>query len=147
MDRKQTPRIRRAIGVLALGAVLISAEAGMATEPFSQTSESIQGEQRTALKNKLNLTEAQQAALEPIMAENAQKRASILRAYGISKDRKTNLNLRQKIELRDRMNDLSKKLNRDVSDILTKDQMKVFKKFQDDARERMRAELKQGRQK
>lgn len=94
-----------------------------------------------ATRERLALTGEQSEALRPILAGSFEQRVAVLKSYGFSQGIKPKLSFRQKLALRDDMSDLREATNAEVSQILSADQMKEFRKMQDENRERLRSEM------
>ena len=95
------------------------------------------------VSQRLQLTEAQQNDLEPILSKNFEDRMNILKSYGFSKDTRPKLSLRKKLALRSDMNELRDQTEQAVSVILNDQQMDEFLEIQEENRNRMREGLGQ----
>lgn len=127
-------------------AIFVSAQTAKASERQLSEEQRAQIVDRVdELNKRLNLSEDQREALEPIFAESIEDRMIVLDAYGVSPGKKPNLRFRQMRALRGELNNLRNDLTENVSEILSDDQLTEFIDMQDEFRDRMRAQFKSGR--
>lgn len=99
-------------------------------------------ERREQAMERLNLSAEQRTAIEPILEESRGRQLDVLEKYGFGSGNKPKLSLRKKLSLAKEMKKVRKDTNAALSRHLTDDQLKEFKKIQEENREQMQAMLK-----
>lgn len=94
------------------------------------------------VRKRLNLSEEQEEQLAPIMLASMEQTRSLMQKYGIQRGSRPNLSRRQMLSLRNDMTAARQSTDRQVSDILSRDQMREWRKIQDEMREEMRAQIR-----
>jgi Spy/CpxP family protein refolding chaperone len=89
------------------------------------------------MKERLNLTEEQAVQFHPIMEEYIEKRLALVQKCG-GKD------LGGMRSLRNEMQELREKTEKQLETILTETQMEEFRKMQDEQRKKMRDKIRNG---
>ena len=92
-----------------------------------------------AMFARLELSDEQRAALEPIMRETLATRMALLEEAGIGSGQRPNRRALRK--LRGSMQDLQKRTEPKIAEILSADQLKEFRIIQEERRGRMRDEI------
>ena len=113
------------------------------TAPSEEAIERIRAQVQET-KERLHLTEAQEEAIRPILEESFEQRLAVLEEYGIdlenqgSNERPGFLTLRK---LRKDMDKARKETEKQLEEVLTADQMNVWKELEEERRARMREHL------
>ncbi len=87
---------------------------------------------------RLQLTDAQSAEMEPILIEQLQAQAEILKDYGFSRESRPRLSFRQRIELGRTLKRTREPFTARVQEVLDEDQFEEYLKMQDETRKRLR---------
>lgn len=131
--------------VAAFSLIVIATEPLRAEELAAHQIHSLSEEQIQTLANRieeararLQLSDEQETALIPIITESVRERAAVLQRYGFSRGHRPDLSFREKLSLRKEMNILRDKTNEQVAQILAEEQMREWRKIQEEARARMR---------
>ncbi len=97
------------------------------------------------IQKRLDLSEAQRAELEPILRRNFEKRAEILKRYGVSKDNTGRLGFRKARALKSDLDEARAANDAEVARILDERQMAEYRKIQEEAREAFRKRMRERR--
>ncbi|MEO1080961.1 MAG: hypothetical protein AAFY29_15495 [Pseudomonadota bacterium] len=89
---------------------------------------------------RLELSEQQQADIEPIIRESVGKRQAIMESYGIGNGERPNP--RKLRGMRGEMQDLQQETRTELSEILTDEQMEEYLALQEERQEKMREEMR-----
>ena len=101
------------------------------------------------IQSRLNLTEEQIQQFKPIFIDNFEKRMNLMNKYGINIDNQkiTNnrgmeaIGIRQLRSLKKEMDKINKNAEKQLTNIFTKDQMNIYKLFQEEQRDVMKGRL------
>ena len=101
------------------------------------------------IQSRLNLTEEQVQQFKPIFVDNFEKRRNLMNKYGINIDnQKTNnnkgmgvLGIRQLRSLKKEIDKINKNAEKQLANIFTKEQMNIYKLFQEEQRDEMKEQL------
>jgi len=141
---RMTIRAFRTAALAAL-AVLSSAFATPADETGADDARAAvaaEAEERMeTLRERLELTDEQAAALEPIVADNIERRRVLLEEAGIEPGGERP-SRREMKKLRDGLNALRKETEPKIAEILTAEQMAEYRAFQDETKSEMREAIK-----
>ena len=95
-------------------------------------------------QERLQLTEAQQEAIRPILEESFEQRLAVLEKHGIDLENRganERPGFRTMRKLRKDMDKVRKETEKQLDNALTADQMKVWKELEEERRARMREQL------
>ena len=95
-------------------------------------------------QERLQLTEAQQETIRPILEESFEQRLAVLEKHGIdleNRDANERPGFRTMRKLRKDMDKVRKETEKQLEDVLTADQMKEWKAIEEERRARMREQL------
>lgn len=98
-------------------------------------------QRREEIAERLNLTEEQKVKVEPILQESAKQRQAIMEKYGVTGEKRPNMSFRKMRKMRGEMNDLRDETNKNLSEILTDEQMDEYETIQDEQRAAMRERI------
>ena len=76
-----------------------------------------------------------------MVRESAERRFAVLEKYGFSDGERPSLSFREKRKLRGEINDVNEDALDRLSEVLTDDQLKEYKKIQEERRTEMRERL------
>ena len=101
------------------------------------------------IQSRLNLTEEQVQQFKPIFIDNFEKRMNLMNKYGINIDNQKTTNnrgmeaigIRQLRSLKKEMDKINKNAEKQLTNIFTKDQMNIYKLFQEEQRDVMKGRL------
>lgn len=101
------------------------------------------------IQSRLNLTEEQIQQFKPIFIDNFEKRMNLMNKYGINIDNQKTTNnrgmeaigIRQLRSLKKEMDKINKNAEKQLANIFTKDQMNIYKLFQEEQRDVMKGRL------
>ena len=101
------------------------------------------------IQSRLNLTEEQVPQFKPIFVDNFEKRRNLMNKYGINiNNQKTTNNkgmgvmeIRQLRSLKKEIDKINKNAEKQLSNIFTKEQMNIYKLFQEEQRDEMKERL------
>ncbi len=129
-----------AFSLIAIATTPLRAEEMALVEIQSLSDEQIQAfaDRIEEARQRLQLSNEQETALTPIITESVRERVAVLQRYGFSRENRPDLSFRQKLGLRKEMNVLRDNTNEQVAAILTEEQMREWRKIQEEARARMR---------
>lgn len=96
-------------------------------------------------RQRLNLTEEQRAALEPVLRASFEKRAAILNKYGVSRDGGNRLKYREARAMQGELETVRNQTEKEVAKILDSRQMAEFLKIQEENRQAMRERIRSRR--
>ncbi len=99
-------------------------------------------------KERLQLTDEQVAQLRPILERSLEKRLQVLEKHGISLDPEApqkKLGLRKARKLRNDMKKVRKETEEELKGVLSQNQMKEWKKIEEERSQRLREELQKRR--
>lgn len=106
-------------------------------------------EEAAELKERLNLTEDQIEQMRPVLENSVERRLAILEKYDIDLENrdpdKKKPGYRTLRKMRKDMNKSREQTNKELSNILSDEQLKEYKKIQDERKDKMRAKLKERR--
>lgn len=100
------------------------------------------------LKARLNLTDEQTEQLEPILSAHMEKRLAVMNKHGISQDSRSSgkqMGFRELRAVKRDMDKINKQAEKQLAEVLSKEQLKEYKKIQDEQRGAMRAQLQERR--
>ena len=101
------------------------------------------------IQSRLNLTEEQVQQFKPIFVDNFEKRRNLMNKYGININNKKTTNnkgmgvmeIRQLRSLKKEIDKINKNAEKQLSNIFTKEQMNIYKLFQEEQRDEMKERL------
>jgi len=101
------------------------------------------------IQSRLNLTEEQVQQFKPIFVDNFEKRRNLMNKYGINIDNQKTTNnkgtgamgIRQLRSLKKEIDKINKNAEKQLSNIFTKEQMNIYKLFQEEQRDEMKERL------
>ena len=101
------------------------------------------------IQSRLNLTEEQVQQFKPIFVDNFEKRRNLMNKYGINIDNQKTTNnkgigvmgIRQLRSLKKEIDKINKNAEKQLANILTKEQMNIYKLFQEEQRDEMKDRL------
>ena len=101
------------------------------------------------IKSRLNLTEEQVQQFKPIFVDNFEKRRNLMNKYGINIDNQkiTNnkgmgvMGIRQLRSLKKEIDKINKNAEKQLANIFTKEQMNIYKLFQEEQRDEIKEQL------
>ena len=101
------------------------------------------------IQSRLNLTEEQVQQFKPIFVDNFEKRRNLMNKYGINIDNQKTTNnkgmgvmgIRQLRSLKKEIDKINKNAEKQLANILTKEQMNIYKLFQEEQRDEMKEQL------
>ena len=102
------------------------------------------------IQSRLNLTEEQIQQFKPIFVDNFEKRMNLMNKYGINIDNQKTTNnnngmgvmgIRQLRSLKKEIDKINKNAEKQLSNIFTKEQMNIYKLFQEEQRDEMKERL------
>ena len=101
------------------------------------------------IQSRLNLTEEQIQQFKPIFVDNFEKRMNLMNKYGINIDNQKTTNnnrmgvmgIRQLRSLKKEIDKINKNAEKQLSNIFTKEQMNIYKLFQEEQRDEMKDRL------
>ena len=101
------------------------------------------------IQSRLNLTEEQVQQFKPIFVDNFEKRMNLMNKYGINIDNQKTTNnngmgvmgIRQLRSLKKEIDKINKNAEKQLSNIFTKEQMNIYKLFQEEQRDEMKERL------
>jgi Spy/CpxP family protein refolding chaperone len=99
-------------------------------------------QRREEIAERLNLTEEQKVKIDPILRESAKQRQAIMAKYGVTGEGRPNMSFRKMRKMRGEMNDLTDDTKKNLSGILTDEQMDEYETIQDEQRSAMRERMK-----
>lgn len=126
----------------ALAAVLTMALSSAALPQNREDAKERIAQQVEETKRRLNLTEDQAEKAKPIMRDSFQKRVEIMKKHGLgSEETIDSLSFREKRKLGRELKSERDAAEKKLAKILTKDQMREYKKIQDERRAEMREKM------
>lgn len=101
------------------------------------------------IQSRLNLTEEQVQQFKPIFVDNFEKRRNLMNKYGINIDNQKTTNnkgmgvmgIRQLRSLKKEIDKINKNAEKQLANIFTKEQMNIYKLFQEEQRDEMKEQL------
>ena len=99
----------------------------------------------SAIKNRLNLTDEQSEKFEPIILDQWEKRLAVMKKHGINRDSSLSekkIGLRQLRAVRKEMDKINKEIEKQLANILSKEQMDEYNNIQEENRVEMRMRLR-----
>ena len=99
----------------------------------------------SAIKNRLNLTDEQSEKFEPIILYQWEKRLAVLKKHGINRDSSLSekkIGLRQLRAVKKEMDKINKEIEKQLANILSKEQMDEYNNIQEEKRVEMRMRLR-----
>ena len=101
------------------------------------------------IQSRLNLTEEQVQQFKPIFVDNFEKRRNLMNKYGINIDNQKTTNnkgmgvmgIRQLRSLKKEIDKINKNAEKQLANIFTKEQMNIYKLFQEEQRDEMKDRL------
>lgn len=101
------------------------------------------------IQSRLNLTEEQVQQFKPIFVDNFEKRRNLMNKYGINIDNQkiTNnkgmgvMGIRQLRSLKKEIDKINKNAEKQLANIFTKEQMNIYKLFQEEQRDEIKEQL------
>lgn len=111
--------------------------------PSEETIERIRAQVQET-QERLQLTEAQQEAIRPILEESFEQRLAVLEKHGIdleNRDANERPGLLTLRKVRKDMDNVREETEKQLNDVLTADQMNVWKELEEERRARMREHL------
>ena len=125
--------------------ILISSFALAPTAMARQSTDRAQAieDQVTDLQNRLQLTEEQQALVEPTLRAQLETSRAIMEDYGFSPGTSGgNVDRRKMRSMSKELEPVRKQAERDLTEVLTDEQMDEYREIQDERRARMRNDIK-----
>ena len=99
----------------------------------------------STIKNRLNLTDEQSEKFEPIILDQWEKRLAVMKKHGINRDSSLSekkIGLRQLRAVRKEMDKINKEIEKQLANILSKEQMDEYNNIQEENRVEMRMRLR-----
>ncbi len=99
----------------------------------------------STIKNRLNLTDEQSEKFEPIILDQWEKRLAVMKKHGINRDSSLSekkIGLRQLRAVRKEMDKINKEIEKQLANILSKEQMDEYNNIQEENRVEMRMGLR-----
>ncbi len=99
----------------------------------------------SAIKNRLNLTDEQSEKFEPIILYQWEKRLAVMKKHGINRDSSLSekkIGLRQLRAVKKEMDKINKEIEKQLANILSKEQMDEYNNIQEEKRVEMRMRLR-----
>ena len=99
----------------------------------------------STIKNRLNLTDEQSEKFEPIILDQWEKRLAVMKKHGINRDlslSEKKIGLRQLRAVRKEMDKINKEIEKQLANILSKEQMDEYNNIQEENRVEMRMRLR-----
>ena len=101
------------------------------------------------IQSRLNLSEEQVQQFQPIFVDNFEKRRNLMNKYGINIDNQKTTNnkgmgvmgIRQLRSLKKEIDKINKNAEKQLANIFTKEQMNIYKLFQEEQRDEMKDRL------
>jgi len=101
------------------------------------------------IQSRLNLTEEQVQQFKPIFVDNFEKRRNLMNKYGINIDNQKTTNnkgmgvmeIRQLRSLKKEIDKINKNAEKQLANIFTKEQMNIYKLFQEEQRDEIKEQL------
>lgn len=101
------------------------------------------------IQSRLNLTEEQVQQFKPIFIDNFEKRMNLMNKYGINIDNQKTTNnkgmevmgIRQFRSLKKEIDKINKNAEKQLANIFTKEQMNIYKLFQEEQRDEIKEQL------
>lgn len=124
--------------VIAIAPLRAAEPAPAQIQPLSEEQIQAFSDRIEKARQRMQLSDEQETALTPIITESVRERAAVLQRYGFSRENRPDLNFRQKLSLRKEMDVLHHNTNEQVAKILTEEQMREWRKIQEEARAHMR---------
>ena len=101
------------------------------------------------IQSRLNLTEEQIQQFKPIFVDNFEKRMNLMNKYGINIDNQKTTNnngmgvmgIRQLRSLKKEIDKINKNAEKQLANIFTKEQMNIYKLFQEEQRDEIKEQL------
>ena len=114
------------------------------TAPSEEAIERIRAQVQET-QERLQLTKAQKETIRPILEESFEQRLAVLEKHGIdleNRDANERPGFRTIRKLRKDMDKVRKETEQQLEEVLTADQMKVWKELEEERRAQMREQLK-----
>ena len=99
----------------------------------------------SAIKNRLNLTDEQSEKFEPIILYQWEKRLAVMKKHGINRDSSLSekkIGLRQLRAVKKEIDKINKEIEKQLANILSKEQMDEYNNIQEEKRVEMRMRLR-----
>ena len=101
------------------------------------------------IQSRLNLAEEQVQQFKPIFVDNFEKRRNLMNKYGINIDNQKTTNnkgmgvmgIRQLRSLKKEIDKINKNAEKQLANIFTKEQMNIYKLFQEEQRDEIKEQL------
>ena len=101
------------------------------------------------IQSRLNLKEEQVQQFKPIFVDSFEKRRNLMNKYGINIDNQKTTNnkgmgvmgIRQLRSLKKEIDKINKNAEKQLANIFTKEQMNIYKLFQEEQRDEIREQL------
>ncbi len=121
----------------------------LAAQPAAGEERQLDEEQRAQIaqrieevRGRLNLSEDQKAAIEPLLTANLEERRTVMEKYGLDEDGAAGLSRRERSALAKELRALREKTNEQMAEILTEEQMREWTAIQEENRKRMRERMR-----
>lgn len=134
--------IKHVVSALFISAALAVSPVSANAENVDREAAAEQIQQRVLeMKERLQITEEQAPVVQEILRQSAERRFAVLEKYGFGDGERPSLSFREKRRLRGEINDVNEDTLNRLSEILTDDQLKEYKKIQEERRAEMRERL------
>jgi|TARA_A100001234_G_C12622284_1_gene384365 hypothetical protein len=100
----------------------------------------------SAIKDRLNLTDEQAEKFKPIILYQWEKRLAVMKKHGINRDSSLSekkIGLRQLRAVKKEMDKINKEIEKQLANILSKEQMDEYNNIQEENRVEMRMRLRE----
>lgn len=94
------------------------------------------------VRERLDLTDEQKAALDPVLRKDFERRIAILNEHGVTREGGEQPSRREARALRRDLKAAKKEAEKEIAGILDDRQMEEYRKIQDEAREEMRERIR-----
>ncbi|MEL6821443.1 MAG: hypothetical protein AAFP70_06770 [Calditrichota bacterium] len=113
-------------------------------EPYAEMKEEMR-ENFKAIEERLELSDEQREAFRPVVKESTEQRLAVMKRYGIEPGNPSgikDLGFRTKLKLRGDMQAIDKSVEKQLKEILSDDQLKLWKEIQEERRAEMQKQMK-----
>lgn len=114
------------------------------SEPYAELKEEMR-EKFKAIEERLELSDEQREAFRPVIKASSEQKLAVMKRYGIEPGDPSaikDLGFRKKLKLRGDMQAIDKSTEKQLKEILSEDQLKVWKEIAKERREEMQKRIK-----
>lgn len=115
-----------------------------AGDPYSELKQEMR-EKLEAIEERLELSDEQRESFRPVVKASGEQRMAVLKRFGVEPENPAgikDLSFRKKMKLRGEMQAIDKNTEKELKDILSEDQLKLWKEIEEERRAEMQKKMK-----